>query len=835
MIKDILKMGGCKTEKEFYKKYPTQQSFLEAFPQARPMMEQYAKGGSADYEPHNAMPSFIYNTAPMMNYGGGMYDYGGGMGTPFDPSIPKVPSYASGGNVSKKTLNDIVKAAKDQMIDPQYIAKELKDIPNAIQILDDMTASERKTVLSKLARDIKAKMVQQSAQSQMQMQQQVAGQPMADQSVAGNEQTEQMEEAPDVSSEAPMAQYGMSMVNDKLYKFIRGGDIEGYPAAAALPDSEIYRTFPPNIPRLFNDGGLVKFQGNIGPGQFQGPGTSPMALQAMQEGNKQAAVSDTVAEMARRSGVYGGTDVGSNPLVDYVLYPAIGAGVGAGTAYLAPKAKESIIKGAKAAYKISDAAWKRLPAFSKWKAITGFSLKNPAVAAVLTGLGTLAYQYFSDDTEVSTGAASTTPKSLPNGANTESEELIGGPSISVINPDSITGPDSSLFPGMPTNVGASPYIFDFDTSRTFKQKAFGGVSNQGPMNYGAFPAIMNSGGASPSELKPDNVIDTNNSVFKNYLSDNMQRDRLKKFFENNQDEQMMGMMNPQKKKGGPNLMGSTGIPTYQGTTGSSQFINLGYKGPYDISEDDQTPLFKDAQDPAAAVPSEDYFQESSFDMPGSFRSDALSSKEASFGRTASSPPPPPDYTGLTFDDDITAMPGSFKTDTITRQEAAAGKTPSTSSSNVRYICVDGQPKAVTDGSGYATANEAMMYCQKDDTKKKKGWKSLTGTQKAETVLYGLRGINSAMESRLRRERDEQMDQNIWERQMVSAGSTDKGKYLVNSGDFVPPTMQTPVQFTGYNPNVYAKKGAQVNNEIAYLTDDQIKSIIGMGGQVEFLD
>lgn len=835
MIKDILKMGGCKTEKEFYKKYPTEQSFLEAFPQARPMMEQYAKGGSADYEPHNAMPSFIYNTTPMMNYGGGMYDYGGGMGTPFDPSIPKVPSYASGGNVSKKTLNDIVKAAKDQMIDPQYIAKELKDIPNAIQTLDDMTASERKTVLSKLARDIKAKMVQQSAQSQMQMQQQVAGQPVADQSVAGNEQTEQMEEAPDVSSEAPMAQYGMSMVNDKLYKFIRGGDIEGYPAAAALPDSDIYRTFPPNMPRLFNDGGLVKFQGVTGSGQFQGMGTSPMALQAMQQANQQAAVSDTVAEMAERSGVYGGTDVGSNPYYTYGVPIAAGT-AGALASKYGPKTKEAVIAAAKKAYNLTDEMWKALSLGKKMGYLSRLSLKNPVVGSILAGATAAGLQYFLNDTEVSTGAPSTTPKSLPNGANNESDaELIGGPSISVINPDSIA-PDS-MFQGMPANVGASPYIFPVDTSGTFKpkQKAFGGVSNQGPMNYGAFPAIMNGGGASPSELKPDNVIDTNNSVFRNYLSDNMQRDRLKKFLENNQDEQMMGMMNPQKKKGGPNLMGSTGIPTYQGTTGSSQFINLGYKGPYDISEDDQTPLFKDAQDPAAAVPSEDYFQESSFDMPGSFRSDALSSKDASFGRTASSPPPPPDYTGLTFDDDITAMPGSFKTDTITRQEAAAGKTPGTSSSNVRYICVDGQPKAVTDGSGYATANEAMMYCQKDDTKKKKGWKSLTGTQKAETVLYGLRGINSAMESRLRRERDEQMDQNIWERQMVSAGSTDKGKYLVNSGDFVPPTMQTPVQFSGYNPNVYAKKGAQVNDEIAYLTDDQIKSIIGMGGQVEFLD
>ncbi len=57
MIKDILKMGGCKTEKEFYKKYPTEESFLEAFPQARPMMEQFSQGGALEAFPQ-ARPIF---------------------------------------------------------------------------------------------------------------------------------------------------------------------------------------------------------------------------------------------------------------------------------------------------------------------------------------------------------------------------------------------------------------------------------------------------------------------------------------------------------------------------------------------------------------------------------------------------------------------------------------------------------------------------------------------------------------------------------------------------------------------------------------------------------
>ena len=115
------------------------------------------------------------------------------------------------------------------------------------------------------------------------------------------------------------------------------------------------------------------------------------------------------------------------------------------------------------------------------------------------------------------------------------------------------------------------------------------------------------------------------------------------------------------------------------------------------------------------------------------------------------------------------------------------------------------------------------------------WKNADGQQLASGVLAGLGTISGAMERSNMRKQEKQLEQNIWERQMTSAGGTDKGKYLTNSGDFVPPTMQTPVQFTGYNPGVFAKKGAQVDGEVTYLTDDQIKHIISLGGQVEFLD
>lgn len=127
---------------------------------------------------------------------------------------------------------------------------------------------------------------------------------------------------------------------------------------------------------------------------------------------------------------------------------------------------------------------------------------------------------------------------------------------------------------------------------------------------------------------------------------------------------------------------------------------------------------------------------------------------------------------------------------------------------------------------------------KQPTEKKglgKWWKGLTNEQKAGMMLVGLDTINASAQKRIENKRQKQLEQNIWERQMSTAGRTDKGMYLTNSGVPVTPVQQTPVQFTGYNPNTFAKKGAEVDNKIAYLTDAEIKAIIQMGGQVEFLD
>ncbi len=48
MVKQFLKIAGVKTEKDFYKKYPTKQSFFKAHPDAE-MLEMAMYGGAYMY------------------------------------------------------------------------------------------------------------------------------------------------------------------------------------------------------------------------------------------------------------------------------------------------------------------------------------------------------------------------------------------------------------------------------------------------------------------------------------------------------------------------------------------------------------------------------------------------------------------------------------------------------------------------------------------------------------------------------------------------------------------------------------------------------------------
>ncbi len=93
---------------------------------------------------------------------------------------------------------------------------------------------------------------------------------------------------------------------------------------------------------------------------------------------------------------------------------------------------------------------------------------------------------------------------------------------------------------------------------------------------------------------------------------------------------------------------------------------------------------------------------------------------------------------------------------------------------------------------------------------------------------------SALDEKRARERQDQIDAEIQRNRFITA-PTDRGFTMTNLGVPVPPTKQTPVQFTGYNPSTYAKRGAEMKSDYMYLSPREIEEIIRLGGQVEFLD
>ena len=129
-----------------------------------------------------------------------------------------------------------------------------------------------------------------------------------------------------------------------------------------------------------------------------------------------------------------------------------------------------------------------------------------------------------------------------------------------------------------------------------------------------------------------------------------------------------------------------------------------------------------------------------------------------------------------------------------------------------------------------TADE-LFHGANDGKSRWSGWNNLPGIYKAEALLSLSGGINRARESHLEKKRQDQLDTEMQAMRFATAQPVNRGKYLTNNMGFVPPTMQTPVQFSGYNPGVYGKYGT----EVMYLTDDQINDILRQGGEIEFLD
>lgn len=178
MIKDILRMGGCKTEAEFYAKYPTEESFLEAFPQARPMMEQFSQGGDLEAFPQ-ARPMLAKGggldieafpgAAPNVNdYGGKtlippyIFQYGGMMqdqgmaaqqqgGQEEDPLVSIVAMVSQQYNIDPKEVIGVIQGLPKDMVDQLYILAS-NDPNQAAQRVVDMVSKKKMDPIKMMAK-----------------------------------------------------------------------------------------------------------------------------------------------------------------------------------------------------------------------------------------------------------------------------------------------------------------------------------------------------------------------------------------------------------------------------------------------------------------------------------------------------------------------------------------------------------------------------------------------------------------------------------------------------------------------------------------------------------
>lgn len=178
MIKDILRMGGCKTEAEFYAKYPTEESFLEAFPQARPMMEQFSQGGDLEAFPQ-ARPMLAKGggldieafpgAAPNINdYGGKtlippyIFQYGGMMqdqgmaaqqqgGQEEDPLVSIVAMVSQQYNIDPKEVIGVIQGLPKDMVDQLYILAS-NDPNQAAQRVVDMVSKKKMDPVKMMAK-----------------------------------------------------------------------------------------------------------------------------------------------------------------------------------------------------------------------------------------------------------------------------------------------------------------------------------------------------------------------------------------------------------------------------------------------------------------------------------------------------------------------------------------------------------------------------------------------------------------------------------------------------------------------------------------------------------
>jgi len=128
MIKEFLKLGGVATVEEFYKKYPTEDSFFEVFPQAKKLAER-AKGGMAEAFPQSMKADKFFSMgyyAPQQPY---LFMHGGshnGYSEVYPQAIP-YPARPGAGKFPTLPLNFKAEGGVAEMYpqSPKYLDKPL--------------------------------------------------------------------------------------------------------------------------------------------------------------------------------------------------------------------------------------------------------------------------------------------------------------------------------------------------------------------------------------------------------------------------------------------------------------------------------------------------------------------------------------------------------------------------------------------------------------------------------------------------------------------------------------------------------------------------------------
>lgn len=113
-------------------------------------------------------------------------------------------------------------------------------------------------------------------------------------------------------------------------------------------------------------------------------------------------------------------------------------------------------------------------------------------------------------------------------------------------------------------------------------------------------------------------------------------------------------------------------------------------------------------------------------------------------------------------------------------------------------------------------------------------------QWAPMILPAMDMISSIAEQGDARRNEAQL-QNLKQASNVFTPNTDmnRGKHTINQGYFDPSNM-VATQFTGNDqgaigsPNVYSQYGGEMQSGEYYLTEDEIKKVMAMGGQIEYL-